>query len=101
MGGSGARLRAGGSTANVSPTSTGGKIVNNGNGSYWGENDNGYGVSILDGGRDDINMYRYGSSQIYEVKQYTPDGTQVGQTKYVPTKAEATQIAKKFLNEHK
>ena len=93
MGGSGASLGrrrgSGGSGVSVSPTSTGGKLVDRGGGQVYGENDIGYAVSILDGGNEDINFFRYGSRQIYEVRKYTPDGTQDGQTTYIPTKAEA------------
>lgn len=102
FGGSGSRL--GGSTVRTTPvsdTSTGGRLVNQGVGHTWGENDNGYAVSILDGGSDPINEYRYGSRRIYEVREYNPSGEQVGETKYVPTKAEATNIAKRYLEETK
>lgn len=106
FGGSGSRLggstvRTGTSGASVSPTSTGGRLVNQGGGQMYGENDNGYSVSVLDGGSDPINEYRYGSRRIYEVHEYNPSGAQVGQTRYVPTKAEATEIAKKYLEETK
>lgn len=100
MGGSGAKL--GGSTTpnsnqNVSPTSTGGKIVDQGSGQWYGENDRGYSVSILDGGKDDINMYRYGSRQIYEVSKYRPDGSRYSEKEIFTTKKEAMDNAKFWI----
>lgn len=102
FGGSGSRL--GGPTVRTTPVSeysTGGRLVEQGSGQWYGENDNGYSVSVLDGGSDDINLYRYGSRRIYEVREYDANGSQVGSTRYVPTKAEATEIAKKYLKETK
>lgn len=40
----------GGRMVPISPTSTGGKIVDQGSGQWYGENDNGFAVSILDSG---------------------------------------------------
>lgn len=104
FGGSGSRL--GGSTVRtgttpVSEYSTGGRLVDQGGGQMYGENDNGYSVSVLDGGSDDVNLYRYGSRRIYEVREYDPNGTQVGSTRYVPTKEEAVRFAKEYLKETK
>lgn len=107
MGGRGSGLRAGAagsvneSTSQVSPTSTGGRLVDQGGGQWYGENDNGYAVAILDGGSDDINMYRYGSRRIYEVHEYMPDGSKAGETRYVPTKREAERFARDYLRSHR
>lgn len=84
----------------ISETSTGGKIIQEGVGNWYGETDNGYAVSILDGGREDINLYRYGSKQIYELRKYNTDGTRNGETEYYPTKREATAKAKDYLKNH-
>lgn len=105
FGGSGSRL--GGSTvrtntnASVSATSTGGRVVEQSGGQWYGENDNGYAVSVLDGGRDDINMFRYGSRQIYEITYYTPAGASVRGTDVATTKAEALKRAKDYLKDTK
>ena len=86
----------------VSTTSTGGKIVNQGNGQWWGENDNGVAVAILDAGKSDINLYKYGSKQIYEVERYESDeakknGAEDPKKLYVATKTEAMNLAKGWL----
>ena len=102
MGGSGSSLRsgAGAPNANASPTSTRGRIVEQGGGQWWAENDNGYAVAILGGDSSDINLFRYGSRRIYEVIEYDPSGRQVGATKYVSTKAEADRITREYLRAH-
>lgn len=103
MGGSGASLgrRRSGRGVSVSPTSTGGKLVDQGGGMLYGENDNGYSTAVIDAGRDDINMYRYGSRQIYEVHYNSDTRVDVLPTDYVSTKAEARSMALAYLKSHK
>ncbi len=84
-------------TAVKSPTTTGGKIQAQGSGQWYGENDNGTAVSILDGGKDDTNFYRYGSRQIYEVNVYDNNGDPVGSKKIFTTKKAAMDFSKKQL----
>lgn len=89
-----------GSSSGTPKGSRGGGITGGWNGDqYWGENSKGFGASILDGGKSNINLYRYGSKQIYEVKFHFKDGSQAGTTKYVSSKAEATKMAKKWLKD--
>lgn len=85
----------------VSPTSTGGKLVDQGNGQWYGENDNGYSTSVLDGGKSDINFYRYGSKQIYEVHYNSDTKVDIRPASYVSTKAEAKSLANGYLKETK
>ena len=65
----------------------------------YGENDNGYSASILDCGKSDINLYRYGSRQIYEVSYNSDTTVGVKPTSYVSTKAEAKKLAQGWLKE--
>lgn len=86
----------------ISPTSTGGKIVDQGGGQWYGENDNGTAVAILDGGKSDYNLYKYGSKQIYEVERYESEtakanGAEDPKKLYVTTKSEAMNLAKGWL----
>lgn len=89
----------------VAPHSTGGKIVDMGGGHWEAENDNGSGVSILDNGKSDINFYKYGSKQIYEVMRFGADSMRGlvpdPPTLRVSTKAEAMAEAKKWLKQNK
>lgn len=107
MGGRGAGLGGGGNAStpstnvNVSPSSTGGRIVDQGGGQWYGENDNGYAVSILDGGSDDINMFRYGSRQVYEVSYHSNNTVNAKQTDIATTKTDAMRLAKKWLTDNK
>lgn len=88
-------------TLTASPTSTKGKLVDQGGGQLYGENDNGYSASVLDGGKSDINFYRYGSKQIYEVSYNSDTKVGVKPKSYVPSKSEAKKLAQGWLNETK
>ena len=101
--GKGGKSGGGGGSAlkNKSATSTGGKLVDQGGGQLYGENDNGYSASVLDGGKDNYNLYKYGSKQIYEVKTHKPDGTQDGSTRIFTTKTDARKAATEYLQSHK
>lgn len=97
------KLSAGGQ---ISSTSTGGRIVDEGGGQWYGENDNGTAVSILDGGKSDVNLYRYGSRQVYEVHRYNAPDDVVGLTDGLPvlfatSKSEAMAYAKSYLKSAK
>ena len=89
----------------VSKYTTGGKIVDLGGGHWEAENDNGSGVSILDGGKSDLNLYKFGSKQIYTVTRFYSDAIR----SLVPpmpvirasTKAEAMREAKKWIKQNK
>lgn len=90
----------------VSPTSTGGKIVDQGGGTWYGEIDNGAAVAINDLGKEDINLYKYGNKQVYEVIRYiSPTETDSGATdppkQYAFTKSEAMNLAKGWLKANK
>ena len=104
--GSGGGKGGGGSGGQVSRTSTGGRIVDQGNGQWYGENDNGTAVSILDAGKSDVNLYRYGSRQVYEIQRYNAPDAPIGLTEglpklYATSKAEAMRYAKGYLRSHK
>ena len=86
----------------VSEYSTGGKIEKTGSDTWEAVNDNGSGVVILDTGKSDINLYKYGSKQIYEVQRYESDAAKANGADDPPklhatTKAEAMQLAKGWL----
>ena len=85
----------------VSSTSTGGKLVDMGGGQLYGENDNGFAASILDCGKSDINLYKYGSKQIYEVDYYNNTGKRIKPKAYATTKKEAKGLAQDWLNKTK
>lgn len=82
--------------AKKSETSTGGKIVDVGGGQWYGENDNGSSVSILDGGKEDYNLWKYGSKQVYEVQPVSKD-LKWGEKEYYSKKSEAVAAAKAHL----
>lgn len=77
-----------------------------GNGQWYGELPNNYQVTISDGGKSDINFYRYGNRQIYEVDKLTPTTNENGVTtfsrdrKILFTKSEAIKEAKNFLTDN-
>ncbi len=85
----------------VSATSTGGKLVDDGSGNLYGENDNGYSASVLDGGKSDINFYRYGSRQVYEVSYNSDSKVGIKPKTIVSTKKEAKQLANDWLKQTK
>lgn len=105
-GGSGGQASKPSAGGQISPTSTGGRIVDEGGGQWYGENDNGTAVSILDGGKSDVNLYRYGSRQVYEVHRYNAPDDVVGLTDGLPvlfatSKSEAMAYAKSYLKSAK
>lgn len=86
----------------VSEYSTGGKIEKTGADTWEAVNDNGSSVVILDTGKSDINLYKYGSKQIYEVQRYESDvahlnGAEDPPKLYATTKSEAMNLAKGWL----
>ena len=101
MGGNGMAVRGTTNGTSVSTTSTGGRLVQQGSDQWYGETNSGYAVSVLDAGREDINLFRYGSRQIYEVTKYDDNNRRVGDIEYISTKKEALSTAKAWLNGHK
>ena len=104
FGGRGASAGGAGSTTNTpSPTSTGGKLVRQSTDQWYGENDNGSNVTINNAGRSDINFYKYGSKQIYEVDRRVADNATADNPPrfYATTQAEAVQLAKDWLKSNK
>lgn len=95
----------GGGGGAVSPTSTGGKMVQQSSDQWYGENDNGSWAVINDAGKSDYNFYKYGNKQIYEVDRGLPDSqTQFADnppTLYAYTKSEAMQYARGWLKANK
>lgn len=92
--GSGGGKGGGGSGGQVNRTSTGGSIIDQGNGQWYGENDNGTAVSILRSGKE------------YEVQRYNAPDAPVDLTEglpklYATSKAEAMRYAKGYLRSHK
>lgn len=90
----------------VQNTSTGGKIIDQGGGTWYGENDNGVAVAINDLDKSDYNLYKYGNKQVYEVIRYIgPEGYSSGATdppkQYAFTKNEAMNLAKGWLKSNK
>ena len=96
-GGGNAAQQVAQNTAPISTSSTGGKIVDQGGGQWYGEIDNGAAVAINDLGKEDINLYKYGNKQVYEVQRYLPDGSETLQKQYAFTKSEAMNLAKGWL----
>lgn len=101
--GAGGTATGGGATAAkpVSPTSTKGKIVDQGFGLWYGENDNGYSAQILDCGKSNTNYYKYGSYQVYEVGYNSNTDVSVKPRSIATTKKDAMQMAKDWLKQTK
>ena len=104
--GSGSSMSGGSRTSGggVSPTSTGGKIVQQTSDQWYGENDNGAYVVINNAGKSDYNFYKYGNKQIYEVDRGEPTANIYADKPprlYAFTKSEAMNLAKGWLKANK
>lgn len=55
----------------------------------------------MDCGKSDINFYRYGSKQVYEVHYGTNTTAEIKPKTIVPTKAEAKRLANDWLKQTK
>lgn len=95
-GGSGGSGKSGKNEAEISSTSTHGKFQDLGGGQWYAENDNGSSCSILDAGKDDYNLWKYGSKQIYEVQAVDKDGNWKTKERF-STKKEAMRAGKEYI----
>lgn len=107
MGRKGKSGMSSGGGGQVSPTSTGGKMVQQSPNQQYGENDNGSYAVINDSGKSEMNFYKYGNEQIYEVDRGLSDaernlpGVDNPPRLYAFTKTEAMQYAKGWLKANK